>query len=162
MKIEDIVGSKHISKKNAQLANTELVKIRQRHGRITPKLVVAWARPAKNPLHRFFTWDNRAAAAEHRLYEASALIRSIKLIIRTDPNTEPTTVRAHISVVDPVGASYKPLVEVMSVKETREQLLAEALRELDTFRRKYAMLSGLAVVFAAIEKVTSKRRRKAA
>jgi hypothetical protein len=167
MQIEDIVGNKHISKKNAQLANAELVKIRQRYGRVTPKHVVAWARPPKNPLHQFFTWDNREAAHEHRLYEASALIRSIKLVIRTDPNATPTTVRAHISVVDPRGASYKPLVEVMSVEATRQALLTEALRELDTFRKKYAALSQLAVVFAAIEKAAAgtssrKKSRKAA
>lgn len=163
MKIEDVVGHR-ISKADAIVANEELRKIRQHFGKITKELIVEWARPKKSPLHKHFVWNNSEAAHQHRLAQAGALIRSIKIKIRFDGNREPETFRAHVSVIDANGPDYRPLIEVMSQKETRAQLLREALAELDTWRRKYRLLSELSVVIdeEAIAQLTKRAKRKAA
>jgi hypothetical protein len=162
VKIEDIVGNKRLSKRDAQEANAELAKIRQRYGKVTKELVVKWARPSRNPLHKHFEWNRDKAAHQHRLNQAGALIRSIRVVIRIDEHKEPETVRAQVSLMNTHGASYVPMVEALSVEETRRQLLVEALRELDQLRKRYSILQELAVVFAAIEKVAARKGRKRA
>ena len=51
------------------------------------------------------------------------------------------------------GGGYRTLVSVLSKKELREKLLAEAMDDLRHFQEKYHMLKELAEVFAAIRKV---------
>ncbi len=48
------------------------------------------------------------------------------------------------------------LSEVLTEESMREQLLADALEELELFRSKYRRLKELAGVFAAIQKVKRK------
>lgn len=61
-----------------------IISISESHGgTLTPELVVEEARPEGSPLHDQFTWDDAAAAHEHRLYEARALIRSIRVEVTT-------------------------------------------------------------------------------
>lgn len=157
-----IVGGRKISKASANEVSAEFDRIRaKRGGRLTPQAVVNAARHKASPLHRYFEWSDRLAGEKHRLSQASELIRSVRVTIRADPNDKPRTIRALVSVVTPRGREYVPAVEAMTAEEFRDQMLADALRELHAFRSKYRQLSALAVVFAAIEKVQRPRKRAA-
>ena len=50
-------------------------------GKLRPVDVVDAARPATAPLHPLFTWDNKKAAEEHRLWQARQLIREVEVEI---------------------------------------------------------------------------------
>ena len=61
-----------------------LEKIAERKGGIlTPAAVVEAARDPKSVLHSHFTWDDTEAAKMHREAQARALIRSVKVEIKT-------------------------------------------------------------------------------
>lgn len=50
-------------------------------GRLTADLVVKDAEDDTSPLHKYFEWDDKKAAHQHRLDTARALIRSVEIKI---------------------------------------------------------------------------------
>ena len=124
-------------------------------GLIKPERVVEAARPKTSPIHDQFEWDNSAAAEKYRLLQASELIRVSVEIIDCGGNRDPVMVRAFTSLTTERGVSggYRATVQVLSNKQMREQMLADAIAELRAFERRYAILKELAEVFAAARKL---------
>jgi len=120
-------------------------------GRLYPEAVVAAARPAASPLHRYFEWDDGLAAEQYRLEQAADLIR---IVVEVLPGTKVET-RVFVSLTSDraTRGGYRLTLDVMNSAETRAQLLADARAELDQFRTKYRELSELAAVFEAIDRV---------
>lgn len=120
-----------------------LQDINDRRGRLDPADVVDAARQETSPLHRYFTWDDASAAVAHRLEQARALIRRVKIVYKDEPEQPPRRVRAFINV-DPggesVSRSYLPLDAVAADDVLRERALAEAKRDLDMLAAKYRHL----------------------
>lgn len=112
-----------------------LLGLYQRDGKLTPESVVEEATDSDSPLHAAFTWDDSEAARKHRLNEARALIRSVRIHVRTAPE-ETRRVRAftHVAPVE----SYVPTDEALS--EHRDVIMDQLLRELENLRRKYSAL----------------------
>lgn len=157
----NIVGSR-ISVARARVVWNEMKKIRAERGSATPAHIVESARDKRSPLHDEFEWDDRKAGHAHRLNQAAALVRSVDVIIQSDPDDKPRRIRALVSVTTKgIGQEYIPSVEALSIKEYREQMLVDALRELDAFKRKYRELSDLAVVFEAIERAQQRKAKMA-
>jgi hypothetical protein len=124
-------------------------------GLLRPADVVEAARPVKSPLHSRFEWDNAKAAHDYRLWQARELIR---VVVTVHPSTQ-KPFRAYVSLEEnriTDGGGYLSTISVLSDAEQREQLLAEALRELAELRKRYDCLRELAGVFAAIDKVAKK------
>lgn len=146
------------SSANREKVRRELNDIREAHdeGLLRPEDVVAFARNPKTELHKLFTWDDSEAAHQYRLEQARHIIR---VVVRVLPNGPQVPTRVYVSLnaerVKP-GGGYRTLVSVLSDEESRANLLAEALRDLEFFQRKYAILDELADVFAAMNAV---RRR---
>jgi hypothetical protein len=61
-----------------------LAELEDETGRLTPEAVVTAAKDPKSPLHGHFQWDDATAATEHRLNQARALIRSVRVEFRVD------------------------------------------------------------------------------
>ncbi len=156
MKPEYVAG-RRISKATAQVLGEKFEEIRGKVGSLTAKAVVDEARSKRSPLHDFFEWDDAVAAEKHRLSQASELIRSVMVVIRSDPKDKPREVRALVSIVQEYGRSFEPIAEVLTKKEWREQMLSEALQDLEEIKKKYRVLTELAKVFAAIEDVRSRK-----
>lgn len=112
---------------------------------LTPNAVLREASKARSPLHGWFEWDDTEAAKQYRLAQARELVRSVDVTVVTAG--EQSTVRAFVHM----GERYEPAVTVLSVVDKREALLARALAELQSFRRKYEVLEELAAVFAAMD-----------
>lgn len=55
------------------------------NGRLTPTAVVEAAKPQRSPLHRYFTWDDRQAAASYREDQARNLIQQYRYVVTTTP-----------------------------------------------------------------------------
>lgn len=81
-------------------------------------------------------------------------------LIRED--RPPIKVRAFVSLPSDrgTGVGYRHITRVLSVAAQREEMLATALAELHTFRKRYADLSELAGVFEEIEKLMKKHKAK--
>ena len=124
-------------------------------GLIKPERVVEAARPKTSPIHDQFEWNNTEAAEKYRLLQASELIRVSVEIIDCGGNRDPVVVRAFTSLTTERGESggYRATVQVLSNKQMREQMLADAIAELQAFERRYAILKELAEVFAASRKL---------
>jgi hypothetical protein len=146
MKREEIIG--------------ELEKIRREDdGILRPERVVEVATDPGHPLHQQFEWDDTIAGQQWRLQQARHMINVCVTII---PKTE-TANDVYVSLVSDrtkAGGGYRTMVDVLSKKELREQLLGQALTELDEMERKYHELKELAGVFAAARKVRHDREAK--
>lgn len=140
----------------------ELERIRQENGGLLqPQVVVNEAQNPESPLHSYFDWDDSEAACKWRLEQARRLIRVAVTIIHPD-QTEP--IRTYVSLLDDrmTRAGYRSTVEVLNDKERRDAMLQQALRELAAFRKKYAVLSELAEVFAAADAVLAGQKEQSA
>ena len=151
---------------HAQVAGEVCASLEER-GELTPKSLVDVSRPEDAPLHDEFEWDDSKAAEAYRETQASYIIRSIEVV----PEQTEHEVRAFVSVPnEPTmddgeddateGAvppkprqQYRSVDVVMRSADGRKTVLAQAFRELASFRRKYVGLTELADVFAAIEKL---------
>ena len=114
-------------------------------GVLTAELVLKEARKKTSPLHSHFVWDDSEAATQYRLIQAGELIRKVKVTYspREDVSYK---VRAFFNVVQ-VGDNdegrkvYVPIKDALNTPSYREQLLAEAKRDADSFVKKYKVLN---------------------
>lgn len=130
----------------------ELETIRKNHnGHLLPADVVEFARDPSTQLHTQFQWDDSRAAEQWRLQQARNIIRLHVTVIQED--TEP--VRAYVSLTPDrhTGGGYRATVDVVNDDELRARMVADALKELRTFRRKYEQLKELRPVWEAIDAV---------
>jgi hypothetical protein len=135
---------------------TELQRLSSvNRGMLNPQAVVDAARDKTSPLHNQFTWDDTEAAEQYRLQQARRLIRvTVRFLEPSEPSTT-TRVFVSLSTDRKAGNGYRVLADVMSDAKLRAQLLADAHRDMLAFRRKYAALSELADVFAAMDDVAA-------
>jgi hypothetical protein len=94
-------------------------------GRLTPEDAIEDARDEESPLHPHFTWDDSEAAHKQRMYEARALIRSVR--VTTVINQTVTRTIAYIR--DPGKESDEAGYVSVAVLRTDEDLARAALVE---------------------------------
>lgn len=144
---------------NAQACGERIESLRlKRGGHLEESVLVDDARDPKSPLHRVFEWDDTEAARQHRLEQARHLLRSITVIIVT-PEEKVVEATAFVSTPTPRNpnrSTYTSTEYALSQPDLRKELLKAALRDLIAVRRKYAELSELAKVFAAIDEMQRK------
>lgn len=120
---------------------------------LTAQTLLDANRPKDAPLHREFEWDDAAAAEAYRLDQARYILRSLVIVPSEDKPKE--TVRAIFTIGE---GRYESIRTILATPEKKSALLVVALRELEAFKRKYATLEELALVFNAI-KETERRNR---
>ena len=131
--------------------------LRNTRGIIAPVDVVNAARPVDSPLHEYFEWDDGVAADAYRIVQAQLLLR-VTVTMLAGANGEMTNVRAFVSLTSEQG--YRSTVDVLADTSHRSQLIADAMRDMQIFKRKYGHLKELADVFAAMEHVGVGRARR--
>jgi hypothetical protein len=138
---------------------SELLRIAKlNRGVLTAESVVSAARSKASPLHECFEWADTRAAQLWRLHQARNLIR-VSVEIISPINGQEVEVRTFVSLTtdrnsEEGGGGYRVLTTVLTDSERRKQMLSDALAEMSVFAQKYAMLKELAVVFAAIKRVS--------
>lgn len=137
-----------------------LTGIAKRHGgTLTPEQVLAAAKPKSSPLHQHFQWDDTEAAKQYRLIQAGQLIRRVRITYAPTENKE-FRVRAFVNVTpetttedeNPRG-HYVPFHTAIAVPSYREQLLANARRDAETFKAKYSTLEEVLPIIQAIDSI---------
>lgn len=121
--------------------------LEDRHGRLTPEVVVSDAKNPKSPLHEEFDWDMKRAAQMHWLDRARELIRSVRVLIHEDTSV----MRSPAYVRDPSQAhadqGYISVVKLRNDKElAREAVLEEFSRAASALRRAHAVAAALNLV----------------
>ena len=121
---------------------TELQAIYAEYKQLTPQLVVNAARPADHPLHSRFEWDDAVAGEAWRREQAAELIRRVRIVYKTNPNTgERSSVRAYVSTAEPSTAGeYLPTDEAMADPITKKLVLRAFERALFALHRQYSHL----------------------
>ncbi len=140
-------------------------------GLLEPAKVVEYAKDSNTLLHKKFEWDDSKAAQDYRLWQARQIIRLELTIVDIkskdaenifikhldeDDDKKVLSVRSFVSLTsDRHGetSGYRTIYDVMSDIELRGQLLADAKKDMVTFKRKYGMLKELSDVFEAMSKV---------
>lgn len=138
-------------------------------GLLDPVKVVDYARNPQTLLHKKFQWDDSVAAEQYRIWQARQIIRLELVVVKEDKKgkvrilssvTEEKgkIVRAFVSLEDDrhsgENRGYRSLMDVLSDSDLRNQMLEQAKNDMNVFRKKYSMLSELAGVFEAMDKIT--------
>lgn len=125
-------------------------------GVITPDIVLKEAKKKTSPLHTYFEWDDSEAAKSYRLIQAGNLIRSVKVTYEASDDVS-YRVRGFVNVVpaeknDEGKKIYIPIHEALNTPNYREQLLADAKIDADSFVKKYKVLNEVKDIIDTIKK----------
>lgn len=131
--------------------HAELVKIslediaKANAGRLTPDAVVAAAADPSHILHESFTWDDEKAAHQHRLDQARALIKSVRVQIQTESRVISTV----FYVRDPdASADEQGYVSIAKLRTDADMARAALIQE---FQRAAVLLQGARDLAAALD-----------
>ncbi len=149
--------------KDARAVRAELEKVRIENpdGLLVPSAVVDTAAHPDSPLHSYFTWDDSEAAKKWRLVQARALIREIEVTMPDDIEENP--VPRYVSLVSDrrrPGGGYRQTRQVLQNKELLAELEATAKAELESWTRRFNMLSELTARVRAAAKLDDKKTPK--
>ena len=156
--VEWKIGS--VFKADPTLALREVQKVNNDYGGEPPDgALVEHARDVNSVLHNDFEWDDTIAAHKQRVEPEKKIKRSLVYVCRreSDQPEEAKVVRVFSSVkrTDEDGYTtrfYLNTVDAMKDPVYREQIIANAQRELQQFHNKYHSLLELADVLDPIKK----------
>ena len=156
--VEWQIGS--VFKADPTLALREVQKVNNDYGGEPPDgALVEHARDVNSVLHNDFEWDDTIAAHKQRVETEKKIKRSLVYVCRRelDQPEEAKVVRVFSSVkrTDEDGYTtrfYLNTVDAMKDPVYREQIIANAQRELQQFHNKYHSLLELADVLDPIKK----------
>jgi hypothetical protein len=113
-------------------------------------VVVEDAKDPSSPLHRYFEWDDTAAAQAYRIEQAEALIRRVRVwVLPSEPDSKPIAVRAYVASRDlreaaedlgDTEVSESPAGSYLALEEVAGQTAYEAAL-LDTIRTDFERLA---------------------
>lgn len=117
---------------------SQLQRIYDEHGELTPELVVKEASDPTHPLHSRFNWDDRTAAESWRKEQAHQLIRSVRVVYRqSDGKSGDKSIRAFHAVRVESGYVYEPTDKVIADPFLTKLVLADMKREWQALKRRY-------------------------
>ena len=151
----------HLTREQATRYGCEIEAItaRSRDG-ITPSDVLEEAKNSSSPLHNYFEWDDRKAAQRWRIEQAKYLLRHIDVIVELEDRPEEKIITRAWQCPEN-GSGYQATKRIMESVDARSLLLEQALRELEWFKTKYAILQELSGIFTAFDMLAVKSTKRA-
>jgi hypothetical protein len=149
-------------------ASEELEIVRESNsGILDAERVVFYARNPETALHSKFQWDDTKAAEAYRLSQARQIIRlevtvvkaepggKINFLPKIQPDNHGSLHRKYVSLSHDRGVDggYRLLSDVVANPAMRHQLLTDAKRDMQIFRKKYGSLDALSGIFSEMDKV---------
>jgi len=120
------------------------------------------SKPKDAPLHNDLEWNNARCGDLYRRDQMRRITRRLE-VIRSD--TAPTrayeAIRVEVAADEPTDAPapvrhvFRRTEDILADPAGRAELLGQALRDAVAFRRRYAALSELATVIAAIDETVA-------
>lgn len=131
----------------------------------TAEQIVGEAKRRASPLHPYFDWNDTEAAHKYRMEQARYYVRHIEVVIVTQAGETSTRGWHHVAIehelADDDGTAYVSTMTIRKDKYLGEQVIAQALRELEGWRRRYAEYGEVfGEVFTAIPKAKKKIAHK--
>lgn len=152
------------SSKEIQKITVALQAIEKKFGCVTPDVVVKAATPSDSPLHKFFEWDDNAAAVKYRLWQARQLIAKVYVIDNDRPEIGP--VRAFVNMelpplvdeeeADESQANQRAYMSIKRLKGQQDfssQLLGYAYAQLVGWKKRFGNYKQFLGVAKEIEKI---------
>ena len=138
---------------SAETTGQHLEQLYRQHGAVTPKILLEDSRPEDAILHPCFEWDNEKAAEKYRIVQARDIIGNLIYVAIPEDGEQPQEpVRAFVSVSgQKEGGTFRPVAVALSDTDMRKQVLENAMKDLQDFKRKYAALNELSAVLMAID-----------
>jgi len=140
---------KGIYKANAQTVYDEIQQIGDTY---TPEQIVEKATDESTELHKCFEWDDSEAAHKYRLSQAQGIVRCLVLVNEKVEDKELRQTRAIVST-NMRENTYEPVKITIRNVDSYERLKAEALRELEAFRKKYAVIEEIGDIIDELEAI---------
>jgi hypothetical protein len=144
---------------DAETAGKELERIEKKYNGMDAKKVVDESRDKKAILHKCFEWDDKKAAEGYREVQAKEIIRHliiVEVIEDKEKRSENIETRAFVSVKsddEKHKKKYVSLSNAMSDEYYKQQLIMQAINELQSFKQKYKDLILFKEIFEAIDKI---------
>lgn len=133
-------------------------------GILDAEKVVVYASNTKTSLHGRFQWADTIAADAYRLNQARQVIRLDLTIIKHDSDnmmflpdnsmdSDGVTLRKYVSLSHDRSnnGGYRLLSEVLDNSDMRKQLVRDAKKDMQTFRKKYSALEELSSVMDGMD-----------
>lgn len=123
-----------------------LHEIAEKHGgNLDPRDVVEEARASSHPLHDYFEWRDKIAGQQFRIDQARALIRSVRIEVKTNsaPMRAPQWVRSPDNKPDQRG--YVEVTRVVALEARLRIIRGEIDRAIGVVERLREISAALAV-----------------
>lgn len=139
----------------------QLIAIEKSQGVITPKALVVIASKPTHYLHRYFEWNDAAAADRYRTWQARQLIASV-FVVTEDNGKATTPVRAFVNVhtssmdSEEEGATepaYVSLSQTIGRSDYSSQVLQYAADQLKSWRRRFGNFQKFYAITSEIDKL---------
>ena len=144
--------------RDAEVIGVFLEKLSLKHGQmLTSKQVLDAATPGHSPIHKYFEWDNSAAANRYRLDQAAGLLRAIVVI------EEGKEFRPWCPAISIDGQSTYVTVDFAKTHPyIQDLLLDKALQDIRNWALRFKTEARLEPILKAINQVEAnvKNRRK--
>ena len=112
---------------------------------ITPKQVVELATDPDSPLHDAFEWDDSIAASNYRIWQARALIASLKITVEKKPDKE---VRLMVSVPSDRGEKgYQLFTNAIKNPSAKLEIEREIARWVSHWREQAELLESATLIW---------------
>lgn len=125
-----------------------LQAIADRHdGHLPPDQVVESARHPLSPLHDYFEWDDAKAGDAYRLQQARALIRSVRIEVRSGTSTVVAPLFVRNPDLPPKQQGYVTIARLVKSEDSaRAAVLAEFGRVAAALERAKAVAAAVGLV----------------
>lgn len=128
-------------KVSAQKVGEHLEAIEQRDGAVTKESFLESARPIVSPMHPLFEWDDEKAAEKYRLQQSNQIINSLRIEVvnASGDEQEARYLSAYVNIENRGNgkAQFINIQSAMGQEETKDQVFANALRDLRWLQNKY-------------------------
>lgn len=146
------------TKVEPDLVGQQIEALAKEYGVCSPRMLVETARPKKSPIHNLFEWNDVLAAEKWRIEQGRAVVQTLRIVSRDgEIDDSPAFVHVRIVTEDGVSEGYKPSIHMATDEEMAGFVLAEALAQLNSLRRRYGRLRKLGKVWAALDEVQEKQ-----
>jgi len=142
-------GARLKSKIKPDALMKELDRVRKKTGALTPSAIVNESRPTKAVLHPEFTWADDKAAELWRIEEARNLLRVTQVVYEHGPVEPQRAVVLQMRTDE--KSEYAPIHEVLQRQDSRDAHILELLKDLQSFRRRFALVSELSHVVPMLD-----------
>lgn len=138
----------------AEIVGRELERLTEENdGALLPDTVLRAAQSKRSVLHPCFEWNDTTAAYQYRIEQAKHLLRAVVVVVMPPGRSKTIEVRAFPCIETDGGNYYTTYARVYASKELTNNVDAQILRNLLSFRQKYHDHKVFAKVWHAIDKV---------